>query len=130
MNLTSENVNKIFMDCLFKDEEIDGKDMADIKFIPAEGIISNVGFHPERLESHRKEVTDMVNQLPDKFKPNLGGGYTFMNMPFDKNDHQWGEQRNAEQLLQLGIGLGIMKILMPRSMWNVFPGGVPYVAII
>ena len=34
-----------------------------------------------------------------------------------------------EQLLTLGIGLGYAKYLMPREMWKMFPGGMPYFQI-
>ena len=34
-----------------------------------------------------------------------------------------------EQLFVLGMGLGLVKYGLPRSMWNVLPGGMPYISI-
>jgi hypothetical protein len=34
-----------------------------------------------------------------------------------------------EQLLALGTATRQMTILMPREMWDMFPGGMPYIAI-
>lgn len=119
-----ERVNAIFMDCLFKE----GEDTS--KHIKAEGITMNVGFHPERLESHRTEIADMLDELPDEFKESGGGGMSFLNACNDKHGNQWTSlHQRMEQLFQLGIGVGKVKCLMPREMWSVLPGGMPYYAV-
>lgn len=124
-------LNTIFIDCLFKDEEIiDGKPC--ISPINVNGIISNVGFHSERLESHRAEIKEMLDNLPIEFQPSSkggGGGMTFLNMCVDKNGIQWGEHRNMEQLCILSIGLNLGCFPLPKNMWNILPGGVPYFSI-
>ena len=46
----------------------------------------------------------------------------------DKDGNQWtGFHQRMEQLLMLGIGLGLMEIQVPRNLWEAFPGGMPYV---
>lgn len=71
--LDSAKVDKIFMNCLFKE----GEDTS--KHIPAEGMVCTVGFHPERLESHRQEVEEMLLDLPEEFMQDRGGGWSFLN---------------------------------------------------
>lgn len=129
LELTTGNVNKTFMNCLFEDEEIKGKDDKDIIYVPVKGIMTNIGFHPERLESHREEVKELLSQLPEPFFKSKGGGWSFLNMPMNNKNEQWGEQRNAEQLLLLGMGLGLAEIQLPRELWSTLPGGVPYLCI-
>lgn len=43
-----------------------------------------------------------------------------------RDGEQWGEHRNIEQLLVLGIGTKQAKMLMPRDTWAALPGGMPY----
>lgn len=123
MELTAENVNKVFMDCLFKD----GEDTTT--HVAVEGIVTNVGFNPTRLDSHKQDIADMLDMLPDSFKQSGGGGMTFLNACMDNNDIQWGEHRDMEQLVLLGIATKKAKFLMPRDMWQVCPGGMPYFVV-
>jgi hypothetical protein len=123
MELTSSNVEKIFEDCLFKD----GEDTSTA--ILVDGVLSKFGFHPDRIVSHKGEIGEMLRSLPDDFHLNKGGGMSFMNACVTKDGIQWGEHRNIEQLLVLGIASGQAKILMPRNMWNLFPGGMPYFVV-
>ena len=124
MKLTSENVEMIFLDCLFKEDE----DHSD--FIPAQGITSNVGFHPARLESHKEEIKSMLSELPETFMESSGGGWSFLNACQNANGEQWtGLHQRMEQLFQLGIAIKAAKFLMPREMWKVLPGGMPYVSV-
>jgi hypothetical protein len=126
--LTSENVDTIFKDCLFKSEEVvDGKPI--IEPIMGEGILNNFGFHPERLESHRIEVAEMLSQLPDNFKKTKGGGMSFLNACMTKDDRQWGEHRNMEQLFSLGYALKLVTYPLSREFWDTLPGGVPYITV-
>lgn len=121
--IDAQKVRDLFTDSLFRDDEDHSE------FLPAKGLVTNVGFHPQRLESHEKEVHSLLLNLPESFQENSGGGYSFLAMPMDKNEEQWGEQRNAEELLLLGIALGWADIVIPRELWSAFPGGVPYIVV-
>lgn len=124
MELTSENVETVFMSCLFKDKEDTSK------HIKAEGITSTIGFHPERLESQRENVKSMLGFLPEAFHKNSGGGWSFLNACNDKNGKQWTDlHQRMDQLFQLAIGLELAKYLMPRKIWSVLPGGMPYIVL-
>ena len=122
--LSAGHVNTVFMDCLFRD----GEDTS--QHVKAEGIVRNVGFHPERLESHRAEIVAMLDELPEQFHEKSGGGWSFLNACNDKHGNQWTSlHQTMEQLFQLGIGIGKVKSLMPREMWGGLPGGMPYYVV-
>ncbi len=123
MKLTSKNVNTVFMDCLFKD----GEDTSN----PAigEAVMSKFGFNRERLAGHTRDIVQMLSQLPDQFMANKGGGWSFLNACMTADGDQWGEHMNIDQLIALGGALGVVKFCMPRDMWKMFPGGMPYFVI-
>jgi hypothetical protein len=123
--LSSENVERIFMDCLFKD----GEDTS--KAVIAEGIITSFGFHPERLETHKNDIHTMLKELPTEFQEKGGGGWTFLNACNDKNGDQWTDlHKIMEQLMCLGIAIGKCTIQLLREMWAMFPGGMPYFTVL
>jgi hypothetical protein len=120
MKLTSENVNNIMLDSLFKEGEDESNG------VHAEGIIVRYSFHPDRLQSHKEAIKDMLSQLPDPFMKDSGGGWSFLNACQDKSGTLWGQHRDMEALVCLGIACGMAHFQMPREMWSIFPGGMPY----
>lgn len=123
MNLTAQNVSETFMNCLFKEGE------NTENHIVAEGVMIKVGFHPERLKEATPKIEAMVNELPDEFKPNSGGGMLFLNACMDNKGNHWAEHSTIDQLVCLGIASGKLQYLMPREMWSVLPGGMPYLVV-
>lgn len=124
MKLTAEIVSQIFLDCLFNE----GEDHTD--HILAEGVVTNVGFHPARVESHKEEIVSLLAELPIEFQEATGGGYSFLAACNDKHGEQWtGMQLVMEQLFLLGMAIKRVKCLMPREMWLMLPGGVPYYVV-
>lgn len=121
--LTANRVDEIFMDCLFKDEE-----PTEVHIV-GEGIMVKSGFHPARLESHKEEIGKLLLELPDEFHSDKGGGMSFLNACMDRHENHWGEHRSMDQLLTLGTATGLAKILVPREMWGMFPGGMPYFVV-
>lgn len=118
--LNSDDVHNHFMDCLFDDEE--PRD----KYVPVEGITVNIAFHPERLESKRSFIKACVAELNADFTE--GGGMTFLNLCEDKNGNQWTSfHRVMEELVLMSIGLNEAHFCLPKDMWSVLPGGMPYV---
>ena len=135
MELTADNVNAVFLDCLFKDgESTEG-------YIPATGIKIDVGFHPGRLESHFDNIKTMLAQLPDEFMESPdgdslsfqnGGGSSFLNACQTKDGVHWGGHKNMEQLFLLGLASKFVKLLTPREQWEMtglLPGEIPYYSI-
>lgn len=125
MELTAQKVNEIILDCLFKTDEIaDGKPPADA--VVVEGIRRDFGFHPVRLESHAEEIADLLAELP----PEFAQGWSFLNMCMDRHGRQWGEHRDMEGLVALGLATGRAALPAPRDMWPMLPGGMPYVTVL
>lgn len=122
--LTAERVESIFTSCLFKDDE----DKSE--YVPAPGITTNVGFHPGRINGHKDEIAEMLNELSDEFQESSGGGMSFLNACNDKHGVQWtGMHQTMEHLFQLGLAVGKVTCLMPREMWSALPGGMPYYVV-
>jgi len=123
LQLTAQNVENIFLDCLFKENEpTDG-------YTLAQGIMTNVGFHPERLKSHRNEIAQLFSQLPDEFMHDKGKGMSFLNACNTKDDVQWGEHQDMEQLFLLGLASNLVTQPFPREQWHMLPGNVPYYVV-
>ena len=133
--LNSEAITKIFLDCLFKDEEIERAKKNDGSFDcacrPVEMICGKtVVFNWPKLLEHKAELVDYFNEVDDVFKEQIGGGYSFLNLCVDKDGKLWGEQKTCDEFVTLGIGLGICDYLIDdRSLWCTFPGGVPYIIV-
>ena len=124
INVTASNMSELttnaFMDCLFKE----GEDTTN--HVKVEGLTSMFGLHPQRLEEKRELVTALLAELPAEFKE----GWSFLNLCTTKDGEQWTDMHLVcEQLVVMAIGLGLMEYCMPREMWVILPGGVPYLMI-
>jgi hypothetical protein len=128
MKLTAENVDAVFRECLFHKGEVHGEIPANAVIV--EGVVGNIrfGFHPERLEANRQNVYAMLEQLPDNFREDMGGGWSFLNACMTEEGDQWGEHPTVEALLCLGIALKQAQWMM-KGMQEHLPGGMPYVRI-
>ena len=88
-------------------------------------------FSKSEIEKHKIEITGMLKCLPNEFMQNQGGGYSFLKACNDKNGNQWtGSHFQMEKLFALGIAVEKVKCLLPREIWEVLPGGVPYYAVL
>lgn len=126
----AEAVEAAFLSCLFAPEEIvEGK--APEGAVIVEGITNKFGFHPQRLEAIRETVTRWLRALPTEFLQSGGGGWSFLNACNQVDGRQWADfHRHMEQLFCLGLGLGLVKSQIPRDMWDVLPGGMPYYVVL
>ena len=116
----SELTSNAFMDCLFKE----GEDKTNP--VKVEGLTSMFGLHPQRLEEKRELVTALLTELPSEFNE----CWVFLNLCITRNGELWtGSHRVCEQLVVMAIGLGLMEYCMPREIWKILPGGVPYLMI-
>ena len=128
MKLTSENVDKVFCDCLYG--ECDGRQEALLKGKLVKGVMLNVAFNHEKVENHLQNIKDMLAQLPLAFRKEDGGGWSFLQMCNDAEGNQWtGEQKQMDALVCLGLAIDELRFCLPREMWKVFPDGMPYVQI-
>jgi len=61
MELTANNVETIFMDCLFADATNVTEDDATI----VDAVMNKIGFDPAKVETHRDTIKELLKQLPD-----------------------------------------------------------------
>ena len=128
MENIAEKVHEIFMGCLYEEKEVKDVEHPPEGAVLVEGIMGKFGFHPDRLESHRDQVRQLLDEMPKEFHKTTGGGWTFLNLCQDKNGFQWtGFHQRMEELVCLGIGLKMATFCAPRDMWSAFPGGMPYI---
>lgn len=124
MKLTAENVTNVFMACLFKDGE------PTETYKTGEGVKTKAGFHPERLKDAEPDIISMLSELPNEFKKTGGGGWSFLNMCQDKNGNQWADfHKTMDELVILGNAIEKVKFQLPKEMWDVLPGGMPYLVV-
>jgi hypothetical protein len=129
--LTATNVQDIFARCLYQEGDLCGLEKGEIPAdcVRGEGIVMKAGFHPGRVEEAKPAIKELLAQLPEQFHKATGGGWSFLQMCVDKEGNQWGEHRNMDELLCLGIAAGMAAYCMPRDMWEMLPGGMPYVVL-
>lgn len=119
MQLTSENVEAIFKDCLANTTEYVLK-----------GVLIEVAFNREKIAEHEQDIMQMLMQLPTEFHRPGGGGWTFLNMCIDKNGNQWTDlHQMQDKLVCLDRAIGAVEFLLPRDLWKALPGGMPYIVI-
>lgn len=123
LELTSKNVEAVLFYCFFKSGE-----PTDNQVI-VEGIVSTFGFHPERLKEKIFEIADLLSQLPKEFREDSGGGMSFLNACVREDGVHWGEHKNVEQLMVLGLAAGLVTYCLPQKVWPSLPGGVPYFVV-
>lgn len=124
MELTSEKVERIFNNCM------PSYLVKDAEYKVGEGFLGRFDFDPEKLKESEQTIISMLSDLPDDFKRSGGGGRSFLNMCVDKNGNQWtGVHDIVDMLVRLGNAIGRVSFLMPREMWPVLPGGMPYIVV-
>lgn len=125
MRIDPQRVEQLYLECLAEDLPAD-----DPRYLIVEGIMHPTAFSTEKLEAHRVEIVEMLSWLPMQFRDAPGfGGWSFLNACEDSEGTLWGSHPGMDQLFQLGIGLGVARYLMPRSMWPALPGGMPYLSV-
>ena len=121
----AKRVSDLFMSCLFKDGE------PTDKAVMVEGITMNVGFNPERIAASAAEIRAVASEIVgDDFIRGKGGGMSFLRLCETRAGEMWGEHRNCQELMLLCIASGVANYLLPRSVWAMLPGAVPYVEFV
>lgn len=120
MELSSDNVQALLADCM-------GEDGNNPNGITVEGVINTYWLDKAKLETHRQELRSMIEQLPNEFLADGGGGWSFLNLCMRRDGEQWtGLHLMQERFYVMAAGLGMAKIQLPREMWSALPGSVPY----
>jgi hypothetical protein len=125
MELNAQQVLDTFSHCLFKDGEV----RAEI--IEVHAVRHRIGFHAGRVKEKEILITGMLDELPDEFKNDKGGGWSFLNACNDRHGRQWADMQDAvDKLICLGLAIKKVEFLLPREDWKSFHGGMPYLRVL
>ncbi len=130
MELTYENVDKVFKQCMYTNDEIQHLEVPNTPpedAIKIRGTMAGVAFHPKRVERAKEVVTEWLMQLhPGFLETSTEEGLSFLQGCQTQAGEQWGEHYSIDQLFNLGMAIGRVKPMFPRFMWTKLPGGMPY----
>lgn len=119
--LTSENVDNIFLECLADKNE---------GMTVVEGVKIKTVFSPAKIKENHGKIRDMLECLDDNFFVGKGGGWSFLNMCVDKHGKLWtGDHMQCDRLICLGLAANLLQFTLPRDVWYVLPGEVPYISV-
>lgn len=114
--LSAETVSKLYREC----SGAGGK---------VAGIVLEFDFDPAKIEAHKEQIRGMLEELPDEFRADRGGGWSFLNACQDRRGEQWtGFHMVMDELVCLGIAAGLADWLM-KDMAAALPGGLPYFVV-
>lgn len=121
--IDSKKLFEVFQDCLMSKKDIvNGK--AKVEYIVIEGIINRYCLDKGKLKKHEEFIKEFIKELPDEFVQ----GWSFLNLCCDEENEQWTSSNiGAEQLMVLAMGINKAQYLVPRTMWDMLPGRVPYI---
>jgi hypothetical protein len=124
MKLTAQNVRATMEACLFQDGEPQDNP------IIVEGIMNKFGFSPVGVAAHKDDIASMLAELPDEFQASKGGGMSFLNACMTRSGDHWAEHPTMGELFCLGMAAGLVKCCVPRDMWHLLPGCMPYYVVL
>jgi len=124
MKLIAENVTKIFLASIY------GNEKSNEQPIIVQGVKTKVALKPSKIEQHKEDIISMVDQLPDAFKEDKGGGMPFLELCHDNDGNQWtGLHVIMDQLVVLGQAVDKISFLVERKYWLGISGAMQYLVI-
>lgn len=142
IKLTAQTVTDTLKACLLTPEEAEtldraklielggrhrvnesGDDLARLvhPFWCQRGVRLQVVLSPTRLLEHQDTVKALLDCLPIE----VLGWASFTRLCVDRDGRRWGEHSNMDELLTLGLALGMVRF-SPRDLWDLMYA-VPYV---
>ena len=124
----AKKLEAIFLDCLYRAEEITDEHRAPEGAVIVQGVVRRYGLHPERVKKHDAEIVELLTDLPEEFYTDKGEGWSFLNLCINADGTEWtGFQSSMEQLCVLAIATGHGRWLLPPELWHSLPNGMPYI---
>ena len=126
--LSSQGVQDTVLACLYRDSEMDGEGKVAAGQpdpILIKGVVTQFGFHPERVAAQESRIREMLGELPSEFSE----GHSFLVACDDKHGNQWGSHLSMDMLFCLGMAIGAVEYCTPRDLWAMLPGGMPYLKV-
>lgn len=133
--LTATRVHQLLLSCLYDDSDIENGALKSTA-LPAVQVHAcrlKIGFNPNKLAEATEAIKATLKELPhffhlNQYVKNGGDGSSFLTMCMDAEGNQWGEHRNCDELLALGLAIDCVEFPMERALWSCLPGGMPFVA--
>lgn len=122
MQLSSQNVDSLFRTLLFEQEELSPNGNPPDDAILVDGVRMRVGFHKGRTLEHKEDIVSLLDQLT----PDLKDGVSLLSLCQDRDGRLWGQHRDVDLLMMLGMAVDCIVYCAPRDMWEKLPGGLPY----
>jgi hypothetical protein len=125
MELTGEKFHDVFRNCLYTDDEMSERGEEELmkEAILIEGVVNKIGFNLKRIEINRPAINDLLTKLPDNFKIDKSGGWSFLDACNDISGKQWtGSHKTVDELVCLGLAVGKIEFIFPRDFWQVISG--------
>lgn len=98
--------------------------------VQVDGIVHAYLINKAKVETHEEEVRAWLAQMDPNFHRQTGGGWSFLNLCNTKDGVLWtGSHQTMEMLVCMGIALGLVRYSMPKELWAILPGGMPYIEI-
>ena len=126
IELRTENVDKIFKDCLIEGistvEEAKERGGLEVR-----GVRLNTFFDPIKLEQNKDDILSMLSKLDSSFYKE---GNSFLQLCTNSKNELWSSfHRQSDALLCLGIAIGAVQFCVQREDWDYLPGRMPYLKI-
>lgn len=122
--LTSKRVKEVFEYCLLTEQELENGEPLE-EFIITEGVMTKAIFSTERINHHKPEINEMLDEVI-----NIDKTTHFFNMCTRKDGSLWTrEYEVVDQLMILGLASELLAIPLniPKDSWkDVFPDGIPF----
>jgi hypothetical protein len=83
----------------------------------------------KKVYENHESVREILSQLPVAFMEKNGGA-SALKATVNADNYRWGDARNVDELVTLGVGCGYVEFLSPRGSWKNLPGGVPYFKVL
>lgn len=98
--------------------------------VEVDGIMMSARFDKATLADNAELIAALLLELPDEFMASKGGGWSFLNACNDRHGELWtGMHSTMDKLFMLGMGIGMVTCQLPREMWSVLPGEMPYYVV-
>ena len=125
LKLTADSVKEILKKCLVKDRDTIKKyesthvDSPHRK-VTVDNVCIVLGLNGRKyyfdaiaLEQSRDEIKELLLQLPREFMRSAAmGGSSFLDACLNNEGHQWGDQKDVDELLALGKAVDLVQTAM------------------
>lgn len=126
MLISAQRIDDLLVSCLYSEDEfVDGEPI--VPYVVTDGVMERqFGLHPDRLQSIKLEIEEMISNLPTEI--DSIEGLSFLNVCQDKQGNLWtGMHRTCDRLIMLGIALDLLEYTSARPLWVINPGGMPMI---